>query len=205
MPVASDKGGGSFQLAPVGNHLAICVQVIDLGTQKDAYLGKPKNIRKVRLSFELPEETAIFDEARGEEPFMVSKEYTLSLSEKAHLRHDIEAWRGVPFSKEELAGFELKRLLGAPCMVNVVHETSKNNRVYAKITSITRLPKKIKKADVPKPVNELLCYDIDDNVNEVFQKLPEFIRDKIKASLEATGEIGSREEPASSEDDSIPF
>jgi hypothetical protein len=210
MPVASDKGGGNYQLAPIGNHVAICVQVIDLGTQNDEYMGKPKILRKVRLAWELPEEKAVFDEAKGEECFLVAKEYTLSLGEKANLRHDIQSWRGVDFTEEELKSFELKRLLGAACMVNVVHETSKNKRKYVKITSVTRLPKKIKKADVPKPTLEMIGYDIEDGMNDAFKKLPQFLQEKILASVEVTGGGPASNDAKDAgkgapDDDDIPF
>lgn len=211
MPTASAKGGSNFQLAPVGNHIGICVQVVDLGTQHDEFNKKPKLIHKVRVSWELPDEKAVFDEARGEESFMVSKEYTLSLNEKANLRHDIESWRGVPFTEKELESFEVGKLLGAPAMVNVMHETSANKRKYVKITSVTRLPKTVKKADVPKPTIPLLKYDIEDGDNDVFRSLPEFIQEKIMASVEATNggkasdEAPSRSQNQSPDDDEIPF
>lgn len=203
MPVASDKGGGSFQLAPIGNHLAICVRVVDLGTQKDSYLGKPKIQRKVVLGFELVEEKAVFDESRGEESFLVSREYTLSLGEKANLRHDLESWRGRAFTEEELKGFDLKKLLGAPCMVNVVHEMSKQKRQYSKIKSITTLPKKMKKTDVPKPTLDLINYDIEDVTGGDFSKLPKYLQDKIAASCEASGEVPEKSSNQGPDDDNV--
>lgn len=207
---ASDKGGGDFQLAPIGNHIGICVQVIDLGTQPDEWQGKPKLLHKVRVGWELPQEKAIFDEARGEESFMVSKEYTLSLSEKANLRHDIDSWRGIPFTEEELKEFPLKKLLGAPAMVNVVHATSAKKRQYVKVISVTRLPKSIKKADIPKPTIPQVHYEIEDGDNDVFKGLPEFLQDKIRLSVEATegtaasSDAGGKRK-AAPDDDEIPF
>lgn len=185
---ASDKGGGDFQLAPVGNHIARCVQVIDLGTQRDTFEGKPKIMHKVRIAWELPEEKAVFDEEKGEEPFLVSKEYTLSLSERANLRHDLESWRGKDFTDKELEAFDIAKLLGAPCMLNVIHKKSRNKRDYVAITSVTRLPKSVKPKDVPNQVIPSTKYAIEDGKNEVFKALPDFIRAKIMVSEEFTGE-----------------
>lgn len=206
---ASDKGGGSFQLPPVGNHIGICRQVIDLGTQDDTWLGKKKLIRKVRISFETPNEKATFDEARGEECFLVSKEYTLSLSEKANLRHDLESWRGLAFTEKELEGFALGKLIGAAAMINVIHKKSTSGRMYSLITAITSLPRGMKKGDVPKPTLAAVEYSIDDGNNEVFKKLPEFLQEKILASEEvkaAAIDGGSKSDtPPSTGDDEVPF
>src|SRR4029077_1201343 len=150
MPVASDKGAGSFQLPPAGAHPARCIHVIDEGTQRDEFKGKPKLIRKVRINWELPNEKAIFDEDRGEESFMVGAEYTLSLNVRANLRQVLESWRGKDFSEEELKGFDMKVLLGKACLVNVVHRKSTRNpgRTYAQVTSVVPLPKGM---SCPKP------------------------------------------------------
>lgn len=206
---ASDKGGGDFQLAPVGNHLGRCVRVIDLGTQRDSYMGKPKIMHKAMLGWELPEEKAVFDEERGEEPFLVSKEYTLSLGERANLRQDLESWRGKPFTEKELAAFDIAVLLGAPAMLNCIHKKSKNNRNYVSITNVARLPKNVKQKDVPKQVLPSIKYAIEDGDNAVFKSLPDWIRAKIMASEEWTSD---RSAPPDDErhgggggDDDVPF
>jgi hypothetical protein len=186
---ASDRGGGDYQIPPEGNHVARCVRVIDLGTQRDSYMGKPKIMHKAMVAWELPDEKAVFDEERGEEPFLVSKEYTVSLGERANLRHDLEAWRGKQFTEAELKAFDISKLIGAACMVNVVHRTSKNNRNYASITAVTPLPKGVKKADVPKQTLPSLSYQIEDGNNEVFKALPEWIQKKIMESEEWTTEL----------------
>jgi hypothetical protein len=37
----SDTGGGDFEQAPAGTHMARCVRIIDIGTQFGEYQGKP--------------------------------------------------------------------------------------------------------------------------------------------------------------------
>ena len=197
---ASSKGGGDFQLAPVGNHIARCVQVIDLGTQRDSFEGKPKIMHKVRISWELPEEKAVFDEEKGEEPFLVSKEYTLSLSDRANLRHDLESWRGRDFTEKELEAFDIDKLLGAPCMLNVIHKKSAKKRDYVAITSVTRLPKSVKPKDVPKQILPSVKYMIEDGRNDVFKALPDFIKAKIMVSEEWTGEKSAPSDDTPGED-----
>lgn len=184
MPTATETGGGEIQLPPVGSHPARCVHIIDLGTQKDTFQGKPKIIRKVRINWELPLEKAIFVEERGEEPFMCGADYTLSLNERANLRHMLESWRGREFTADELKGFNLEVLLGKSCLVNIIHKTSAQKRNYAVVATVTPLPKGMQcpKASLPK-----LNYDIEQMEGGVFNQLPEWIQKKIRASEEFSG------------------
>lgn len=189
MPLTvSEKGGSSRPLTPAGTHIARCIQIIDLGTQDDTYLGKPKIIPKVRISWELPTELAVFSEEQGEQPFMISKEYTANLGEKANLRHDLEGWRGRPFTAEELKGFDLKAVLGHACMITVMHQLARDGKkTYDKVASVTALPKDPatkKKMLAPPQINPSVVYDIADGENDVFDSLPDWIKDKIKASRE---------------------
>lgn len=206
----SEKGGSNRPLTPAGTHIARCIKLIDLGTQHDTYLGQPKILQKIRVYWELPEELAIFNDEKGEEPYTISNEYTASLGEKAHLRHHLEAWRGRKFTADELKGFDLKSIVGKPCMITVVHQTSKDGtKVYDKVTAVTALPKdqKTKKPmDVTAQINPTVIYDIEDGENEVFKGLPEFIQNTIRASEEFTNPkaAGNTQQEPDSETD-IPF
>ena len=197
MPVATDKGGGSFQLPPAGTHAARCIWIIDLGTHKDAFKGKPKLIRKVRVAWELPNEKAIFDEERGEESFVCGQDYTLSLGERANLRHMLESWRGRDFTEEELKGFDLKILLKKACLVNIIHKKSQQKRDYHQVASVTPLPKGM---GCPKPTLDVLLYDIEDGESDTFALLPEWIQDRIRESEEWNGSPGSGDAPPESDE-----
>jgi hypothetical protein len=172
---------GAYQRAPEGIHVARCVQVIDLGTQLSDFDGKSKRLRKVRISWELPDEKTVFDEEKGEEPFLVSKEYTMTLGTKSNLRHDIESWRGKGLTGSEAEAFNLVVLLGKTCMVNVIHEVSRQNRKYAKIINVTPLPKGIQ---APVQILPSLQYSIEDGLGGAFEELPGYIQNKILASDE---------------------
>jgi hypothetical protein len=175
----------NYQLPPEGIWPARCVWIIDLGTQRTEFNGKSKNLKKVRLYWELPEQTSVFDEEKGEEPFFVSKDYTATIGERSNLRHDIESWRGKGFTGSEAESFELATLLGKPCMINLIHEVSKKGRKYSKIIGLTPLPKGL---HAPAQISPTLHYVIEDGFNDVFEKLPEYVQLKIQASLEMTGE-----------------
>src|SRR4030042_5715360 len=114
MGIYAEKKDSEFQSVTPGVYMARCFRMIEIGTINEDYQGKPKQVQKVMVSWELPTEKAVFDEAKGEEPFAVSKTYTLSLHEKSHLRHDLESWRGKGFSEDEVKRFDITKLLGKP-------------------------------------------------------------------------------------------
>lgn len=120
-----------------GTFTARCTSVIDLGTQKTLWEGEEKQAHKLLLSFEITDN----ENRRADgSPHTVSKRFTASLHAKAGLRKFLESWRGRPFTPQELAGFDVKNVLGLPCLVGIVHET-KGEKVYANLSSVMKLPK----------------------------------------------------------------
>jgi hypothetical protein len=121
-----------FTPAPEGLHQAVCVDVVDLGLVEGPWGAKPK----VRIVWQL-------DQTNPEtgKRFVVSQQYTLSLNEKATLRHHLEAWRGRKFSAQELQGFDLEKLLGVNGQVQVVHALSDDGRIWANVQAIVPLGK----------------------------------------------------------------
>ena len=188
--IAKSSGNTERTLAPMGNHLARCVKMVHIGTAEENIQGKIKKLNKVKLSFELPDETHVFKEERGAEPFMVSKDYTLSMSDKANLRKDLESWRGEPFTSKQADEFDITVLLGIPCMVNVMHKTAKSSgNNYVVVSSITPLPKRV---ECPEQVIPSFEFNYDDKF-ENFDELDEWTQNKIKETDEykektATGE-----------------
>ncbi len=128
------KSTGNFTPAPEGLWAAVCVDVVDLGILKSEYQGKTRSVHKCRIAWEISEKM------EDDRPFIVGKRYTLSLHAKATLHADLKAWRGKPFTKEELEGFDLEKVIGAPCQLMIVHE-EKDGTTYANIKAITRVSK----------------------------------------------------------------
>lgn len=133
-----------FAQAPTGSHVGRCFRLIDLGTQRSEYLGKPKVRSQVFISWELP--TELMDTEEGEKPFVVSRFMTKSLGEKSNMLPFLEAWRGRTFTKQELDGFNLEKVLGAPGLVTVIH--NKNGKT--EVANCIALPKGM---ICPPPVN----------------------------------------------------
>lgn len=179
------KSGGNFTLAPTGVHVARCYMMVDCGTQNTTFKGVPKVSRMVRVGWELPEATHIFKEENGPEPFTLSKQYTAVISEKSNLKKDLESWRGKSFQAEEVKEFSLKNIVGAFCLINVMHEAGKKDpsKLYAKISAIMPLPPKTPK---PTAINDNLVYEIEEGTGGCFMKLPEWIRKEIQTAQEFT-------------------
>jgi hypothetical protein len=183
MAIYAEKKEGEFQSVKPGTYMARCFRMIELGTIQEDYMGETKTLQKVMISWELPTEKAIFDQAKGEEPYAVSKTYTLSMNEKANLRKDLESWRGKGFSEDEASKFDLTALLGKSCLLSIIHKPSKSNpgRNYTVISSISPL---VKGMECPAQINptKVLSYD---NFNwELYESLSDFTKDKIKSSIE---------------------
>lgn len=168
---AKDSGGGDFEKAPAGTHVAICYRVIDLGTHHSEYEGKPQVKNQILVSWELAGELMT-----DGKPFSVSRFYTNSLSEKANLRKDLVAWRGRDFTDSELEKFDLMNILGKPCLVSVIHSKDK-----AKVSAVLALPKG---TPVPKLVNDRLAFFIDEWDDALYEQVPKGIRGIIEKSDE---------------------
>ena len=212
-------GGGEFTPVPQGMHLARCYRVVDLGTQETTYLGTVKHLPKVMLQFEVHGED---DEGKSivtakNEPMSISKNFTLSLAEKATLRKDLQTWRGREFTAEELRGFELKNVLGAWAMVSVIKAMGNNGKEYTNIAAIMSVPPAIKKAGLPEGHNELKMFSIDEPDMTLFDSFSNGLKEKIGKSPEwqaRSGQQYAKEQNASAKsggsgfddmDDDIPF
>jgi len=179
--IAKSKGNTERTLAPIGNHLARCVRMIHIGTAEETIQGTVKKLNKVKLSWELPDETHVFKEENGAEPFTVSKEYTLSMSDRANLRKDLESWRGKGFTEKQAEEFDITVLLGIPCMINVIHKTAKSSgNNYVVVSGITPLPKRV---ECPEQVIPSFEFNYDDKFSN-FEQLDEWTQNKIKETDE---------------------
>lgn len=180
-----DKGG-SFEATPTGVHLARCYRIIDMGTQTTEYMGEPKIQRKVMLGWEVfvTGDDGKLQRMKDGRLFAMFKKYTLSWSEKANLRNDLQAWRGKPFSTEEMRRFDLKNVLGAWCMLNVIERPGKDGRNYVNIDGITPVPGVVKQAGMPKGENELELFNLSEPDMKIFNTFSQSLKDKIMASPE---------------------
>lgn len=160
--IAKDKSGSDFAPIPAGMHHGICYGVVDLGTQPA--FGNFPSRRKVVFLWELPDERGDFEITRNGTkekanlPRAISALYTLSLSSKSNLRPMLEGWRGRAFTEQELDGFDVMNVVGANCLINVIHNT-KGDKTYANVKAVNPLPKQMVKKTAENPP---LKFSMDD-------------------------------------------
>ena len=190
----------SFDPISEGTHLAICNMLIDLGMQfSETY---KTSSRKVLIGWEIPDETIELDD--GPVPRNISKRYTASLGEKAILRGDLESWRGKAFTDQELAGFDLKNIVGKNCLINVVHSKGQNGKVYANVGSVMALPRNMVPGKLSEPP---VVFDLDTDPLEMVDALPKWIGELIKkaSSYEERLNAAPRMEDLPDDEGDLPF
>lgn len=173
--VSENGNGGGFPIIPEGTYPATCYMLVDLGLQENKKYGNSSP--KVLVGWELADEFIEIDGKK--QPRIFSARYTASLASKAILRRDLAAWRGRDFTDEELAKFNLRNILGASCLIQIIHKTGGDGKTYANLASVMKLPK-----NMPAPTKMLdqVVYDIDENPLDDVEKLPEWIANTIKLS-----------------------
>lgn len=210
MAIIAKNSGTPRELIPAGNYVARAYSFLHIGTVIENFQGESKLQNKVRIGWELPTELKVFKEENGEQPLVISKEYSLSMNEKANLRKMLASWRGKDFSEDEAKGFDITKLVGVPCMLNIIHKPSKDGtKTYEEIGSISPMPKGMQ-CPAQVNANKILQYDAFDN--EIFDSLPDFIKDKIKSSQEYAAMQTPKHQThvmqpigADEEDDQLPF
>jgi len=199
-----EGGSGDFEPrepVPAGVHAAICYSVYDLGTHSSEYAGQVRERREVLIMWELPDVRIDID---GKDlPKALSKRFTLSLHEKAALRHMLQGWRNKQFTPQELAGFDLEKLLGVPCQLQVIHKQGTKNpeRTFANVGAVLPAMKGYNK----KAENPLRFFAFDDPQNEnIPEGTPDWVSDIIMDSKEWDEVPAELQEPASDDDGEEP-
>ena len=200
-------GGGDYKPVPPGNHRGVCSMVVDLGNQRvQSQMYGEKIKPQVYVAWELPDEEITWTDRDGNErtgPMRIGKTYTVSLHENANLRADLESWRGRPFTEAELDGFDIAKLAGAPCLINVAHKQGNNGKTYANVVAVTPLPKGMEK---PACFDGALVYDADNTA--AFDHLPEWLQKKIDEQvIQREDDLPEERTPAFAGDldDDVPF
>ena len=179
--IASGGGGSDFEQVPVGTHNAICYKLVDAGTSLNDFQGEISKKHNVFIFWELPE--LRMADAR---PMVINCQYTLSLNERAKLRQHLQAWRNKSFTEEELKSFDLTKILGTTCKVDVGLTSGGN----AKVVGVFCADGGAKKVAT---VNEQQVFDLEDYCKEfsgesdeaskkacdIFEELPRFMQWQI--------------------------
>jgi hypothetical protein len=208
----SESAKQERKLPEAGATVGVLYSLVDLGHQKTNWDNQEKWTPKVRLTFELPDQTDEYEvEENGkrttvQKPMVVSIEQTRSLGEKASLRKLLEQWRGQTFTSKELQAFSLKNLLGKPAMLTLIHKTSQQGRQYCAIAGASKLPKGMKAPATT--TNDQLYYEIEQGEAGQFNDMPDWLQEKIRASKEfatAAGKSTATKVELDADGNQVPF
>lgn len=186
---ATKSAGKEFEPIAEGAYPARIYQIIHIGTIA-GFQGAMQN--KVRITFEFPTELKVFKEENGEQPQVLSQDYTLSFHEKATLTKVINACdpKALKIGEDGLVDeYDVEKLLGKCCLVTVAHKAGKEGKVYANVANCTVMPKGM---ECPTAINEPKVLNYDNFNEEMFASLPQFLQDKIKSSSEYQGMKNSK-------------
>ena len=182
----------SFEPIPDGIYQAVCIGLIDIGTQYNQKFDKKAH--QIILTWEIPELT--FSKDGKDLPRQISKKYSLTLGEKSNLRKDLRSWRGRDFTEEELAGFNMENILGKNCMLQILSE-KKGEKTYSNINSVLPLYKGME----IKVASSLISYTIGEG--DIPEAVPGWIKEMIMASEEMTPGTDIPNDPPLEDD--VPF
>jgi len=174
--IAKEKSESTFTPIPEGAYTAVCNLLVDLGFHYNPAFGTRSE--RVMIGWVIPDETYTNKDGNLV-PRTLTQEYTNSLSKKSNLRPMLASWRGKDFTAEELKGFSLRNVVGAPCMLNVIHKQTKSGKTFATVAGVMRLPKNM---PAPKLEGNPILFDFDEDPLENIDLLPEWIANKIKES-----------------------
>lgn len=170
--IASNEGGIEFKRLEDGVYTAVSSMLIDLGIQNNEKFEKKQ--RKIIIVWNIVGEYIEINDEKL--PRVISKEYTLTLTDKSTLKKDLQAWRGRVFTAEELKGFNLINILNVPCQLQIINE-EKNGKTYTSIASIMAMPKGM---TVDKLEQTTMFDTYESETWNTFREIPKWIQEKIR-------------------------
>lgn len=143
MPIYAKRKESQFDPAPEGLHVAVCADVWEPWTEERPDDWGGGLVDKTRIVW-------LIDvvNPKTNRPFEVSQKYTLSLHEKAKLTQHLETWRGKKFTDQEKMGFDIEKLIGVGCQVQVIHNIT-DKGTYANVSAVLPLGKGQPKLSIP--------------------------------------------------------
>jgi hypothetical protein len=183
------KGKGNFipqaNIEP-GTYPARIVQILDLGLQAQRpYQGQEKApVNEISITYELVDEFMKDEQGNAieDKPRWISE--TLPFyglyADKAKSTQRYNA-----LDPEGKYDGDFSQLIGTPCNVTVVNNKS-GDKIYDNVATISTMRQR--DADkCPELVNPAKVFDLDAPDLEVFNALPEWLREKIKGNLKYKG------------------
>lgn len=184
--------GNGFKQPPIepGGYPARVAQIIDYGFQPQPdYQGQAKDPKfEIGITYELVDEFCVDEEGNvlEDKPRWLSESFPLNplRSDKAK-----STQRYLALDPNVEKGGEFLDLITTPCTVTVVQNVGEGKnagRVFNNVASVAPMRPK-DAAKVPPLVNKPVVFSLDAPDLEVFNNLPDWIQNKIKANLNFQG------------------
>jgi hypothetical protein len=200
--------GGNFKTVPLPEPqtaFARCYSVVEIGTVPTFFKGEAKGKqKKIYITWEFPGLLAIFNDDKGEQPFVIGQEMTCVTGEKSNLSKLISAWRNRPLSDEEEKSFDPAVMIGKPCFISFIHKRKKDY-VGKEITEVTNgntnlhfngimpVPKSVEPIPAKNPYYNWDWDKVASNGfnKDEFEKMPKWLQKRVAGSDEFKKYAGS--------------
>lgn len=194
--IAKEPEGSNIEPLAEGVYIGTCYLLADIGEQ---YNKKYDNwASKIVIGWEINGETITID--GQEEPRTISSFYSLSLHEKSSLRKDLECWRGKKFTPEELSGFDLRKIVGTACQLQIGHNVNAEGKTRAVVKAIMALPRGFQHD----PATQRIIFDMDTDRDQL-EMMPKFVQNMVEKSKEYQEADASAEERPFDNDEAAAF
>lgn len=186
---ASSGGSGGTVKAPAGNHLAVLIGLVQMGTQEIEFQGEVKQQKQVYLLWELVGEQV----AGTTKNHVIGAAVTDSLNEKATLRKWIQGRTGKAIPND--GQYDLSAELGQGCMLSVVEKNG-----YPRVEAVAGLPKGL---PVPTPGYKPVAITLDEirDGKEIPEHFPWHYGNPLIDHIRASKEIGGAKPARKPKDD----
>jgi hypothetical protein len=186
--------GESFEKAPIGNHPAVLVAMIDMGHQMQEYGGNVTFPHRAYFVWELV--TAQVSGTTGRN-HVIGIDLTVSLNEKAKLRQWIESRVGKKMPDD--AEYDISKELGQKCLLDVIA----NKKGYPVVNGMKSVPKGL---PFPEHQNQPVAITLEEFKNGT--PIPDWVPyiygeplgDVIRRCQELTGKAEAKPSQASEEE-----
>lgn len=185
-PIGNNKQFAPQENIEAGTYPARLVQIISLGLQPQRpYKGEPKPpAHELMFTYELVD-TFMKDEDGNDiedKPRWISETFPLR-SLAAENAKSTE--RYLAFDPDKNFDGDFAQLITMPINVTIVNNAS-GDKIYDNVATVSTMRAR-DAAKCPELVNPPKVFDLDDPDMEVFNALPQWIRDKIKGNLQFKG------------------
>ena len=174
-------------LLPVDSYPARVVQIIDLGLQDGGeWKGeKKKPVNKLHITYELVDCFMVDKDGNEleDKPRWLSEELNMFSpdADKAKCNQRYNA-----IDPECLHDYDWAAIVGSSCSVMVAHKESKG-KTYANVGLVTPYVVTKRNPELVDLVNDAKVFNLEEPDMDVFDALPQWIKDKIMANLEFKG------------------